>query len=222
MSTITITEAGGLLGVVLEHPVLAVTVLEELRGVLEDLSVRGRPGPLVLSSAHPEVFTAGAHLGEIARLDVADAGRYADLGRSLLARLETWPGPTVAAVDGSCSGGGFDLVLACDAVAASPRATFRHPGVLRGLVTGWSGTTRLPWQLGRPPARAAVLTARELSAPELARAGLALMLADEPLDAARQLARRLARLEPTRLGLWRRLRHGRFVDRFRASVVHSD
>lgn len=220
MNAIEVVEVGGVALFELQQPMLAVAVLHELSAVLGAVAEAGRRTPLVLTSRHPRIFLAGAHLGEIAALDRESSGRYADRGREVLSRLEALPGPTLAAVAGACSGGGFDLALACDGVVASPRASFRYPGVVRGLVTGWSGCTRLAWMTGRARARAAVLGAAELGAAELTNAGVVLEIADDPVRAALELARRLADLEPVRLDHWRRLRHGRFVDRFRASVIH--
>ena len=82
--------------------------------------------PVVLRSAHPSVFLAGAHLAEIAALDAASCKPYADRGRRVVEHIENHPAPAVAAVNGSCSGGGFDLVLACDTIVAGAGASFQH------------------------------------------------------------------------------------------------
>ncbi len=115
--------------VVLESPILSRRVLGEIAAALDELKLEPCPSPLVLTSAHPTIFLAGAHLGEIAGLDQRSCIAYAELGRSIADRLASHPAAVVAAVHGSCSGGGFDLTMACDAVIASPGATFSHPGV---------------------------------------------------------------------------------------------
>ncbi|MCJ7755094.1 MAG: enoyl-CoA hydratase/isomerase family protein [Thermoanaerobaculales bacterium] len=202
-------------------PVLSMEVLDGLSSTLESLAMENRPDPLVLYSAHPSVFLAGAHLAEIANLNASSSGPYARRGRSAIRDLEKHPAPTVAAVNGSCSGGGFDLVLACDALIAGPGARFSHPGVRRGLVTGWSGTTRLPSALGSATARAALLETRELDPGTLSCHGAILTAAEDPLAAATEKARQLASLDPMRCRLWRGLRGPGFIDRFHASVVHK-
>jgi enoyl-CoA hydratase/carnithine racemase len=202
-------------------PVLSMEVLDGLSSTLESLAMKNRPDPLVLYSAHPSVFLAGAHLAEIANLNASSSGPYARRGRSAIRDLEKHPAPTVAAVNGSCSGGGFDLVLACDALIAGPGARFSYPGVRRGLVTGWSGTTRLPSALGSATARAALLETRELDPVTLSFHGAILTTAEDPLAGATEKARQLASLDPMRCRLWRGLRGPGFIDRFHASVVHK-
>ncbi len=204
---------------VLPSPFLSTAALAALRGRLAALAARAVP--LVLESGHPRIFLAGADLREIAGLGPGTAAAYAVEGRRTLAELERYPAPVVAAVGGACTGGGLDLVLACDAVVASPAATFAHPGVRRGLVTGWSGTARIPRLLGDAAARRIFLEASFLDAPGALDAGLVNAVDGDPVAAACAEAARLARLHPGRIHLWRTLRSARFIDRFRACVVHN-
>ena len=117
-ASLTLTREDATTTVVLESPVLARRVLSEIAANLDELGAETNPNPLVLASAHPTIFLAGAHLGEIAALDRRSCAAYARLGRSVADRLASFPAAVVAAVQGSCSGGGFDLVMACDTVIA--------------------------------------------------------------------------------------------------------
>jgi len=202
-------------------PILSLDVLDRLSSTLVALAAEKAHDPLVLCSAHPSVFLAGAHLAEIANLDASSSGPYAQRGRSAIRHLENHPAPTIAAINGSCSGGGFDLVLACDALIAGPDARFSHPGIRRGLVTGWSGTTHLPSTLGSATARAALLETRELDPVSLSIHGAILRTADDPRATAIASARQMASLDPARCRLWRALRGPGFIDRFHAFVVHK-
>jgi enoyl-CoA hydratase len=202
-------------------PILSEGVLDELYSTLESLAAESGGGPLVLCSAHPSVFLAGAHLAEIAVLDAESSAPYARRGRRVIERLEDYPAPTVAAINGSCSGGGFDLALACDALITGPNTLFTHPGIRRGLVTGWSGTTRLASALGSAKAQAALLETRDLDADSLSTHGAVQRVAEDPLGTAIETARRLAALNPARTRLWRALRGPGFIDRFHASMVHK-
>jgi enoyl-CoA hydratase/carnithine racemase len=201
-------------------PILSQRVLDSLISTLES-AAHGDVAPLILTSDDPKVFLAGAHLGEIAALDTAGSVAYARRGRRVVELLERFPAPTIAAVHGPCSGGGFDLVLACDLVVAGTLACFSHPGIRRGLITGWSGTIRLPDALGGQAARAALLEARELDAGALLASDTVLFSVQDPLEGAIESARRLAAGDPEKWRLWRSLRGPGFVDRFRASVVHK-
>ncbi len=211
----------GVTTVSVTNPILRRSLLQELAELLDTLGSHARAQALVLSSDHPTVFLAGADLREIAELDARNCVGYARAGRAVVATLESYPAPTVAAVNGSCSGGGFDISLACDLIVTGPRASFVHPGVQRGLVTAWTGTTAVPAAIGRSGARHALLTAARLGQQALEASGLAVPADGDPVEFARREALRLSRIDPARRALWRQLRGGRFVDRFRAVVLHK-
>jgi enoyl-CoA hydratase/carnithine racemase len=220
-SLIEIGNRRGAVVITFATPILTVEVLEELLSTLDRLAVEGVHESLILQSAHPTVFLAGAHLGEIADLDAASSTMYARRGRGVIDLLRRSPAATVASVGGSCSGGGFDLVLACDAMVVGPDARFIHPGIRRGLITGWSGTTHLPSATGRVNAVAALLETRELEVTSLGKHGAVHRADRDPLTKAFDVAQQLASLDPSRLRLWRALRDPVFIDRFHASVVHK-
>jgi len=79
---------------------------------------------------------------------------------------------TIAAINGYCYGGALDLALACDRRIASPKATFCHPGVGLGIITGWGGTQRLPRLIGTANASMMFFTAMPIDAKEALRIGL--------------------------------------------------
>lgn len=213
-----IAEAGAVARLVLGQPVMTTALLAELRRLLTNLA----PRPLVISSNHPRIFLAGAHLGQIAALDEDTSRDYSLTGREVMWLIASHPAPVVAAVDGVCAGGGFDLVMSCDAIVAGTGALFAHPGVGRGLVTGWGGTLtlrrRAPWSL----AAGILLQAQPVAAEVIASMGLVRPVPGESTTAATAEASRLASLHPSRLGLWRSFRTRHFVDSFRAFVVHNE
>jgi enoyl-CoA hydratase/carnithine racemase len=221
VSSISLEREPGLVTVLMESAILARRVLADLSDALEGLVGEADAPPLVLASAHPTIFLAGADLVEIAELDPTSCISYADFGRSLAARIASFPAPVVAAVHGSCSGGGLDLVAACDLIVASPNATFAHPGIHRGLVTGWGGTASVSELMGGGTARRLFLEGLGIDGAEFDGLGPILTIADNPLDNARSAARRLGLVDPSRLAAWRRLRGPSFVDRFRAFMVEK-
>jgi len=218
---VRLDRANGVDHVVFTVPILSEQVLSSLTSTIRSIAARADPRPLVLRSDHPTVFLAGADLREIAVLDSESCIDYANLGRSVVTALESHPAPTVAACAGSCSGGGFDIALACDAIVAGPLASFDHPGVRRGLVTGWTGTVMAPDAIGPTAARAVLLEGRRLESEAALPLGLVSRICTDPVRGAVEKAHELARLDPSRLRYWRLLRGRRFVDRFRAFVVHK-
>jgi enoyl-CoA hydratase len=219
--TVAVKRLEGATALCFTSPILSLEILDELTSTLEELAASDLREPVIFCSKHPSVFLAGAHLAEIAELDAVSCAPYANRGRRAIRHIEDHPSPTIAAVNGSCSGGGFDLVLACDVIVAGPEASFEHPGIRRGLVTGWSGTTRLKALIGEATAGAVLLETRRLDAVSLAATGAVHRTAEDPVEAALEKARHLTSLDPVRWELWRALKGPSFIDRFHASVVHK-
>jgi enoyl-CoA hydratase/carnithine racemase len=123
-------------------------------------------------------FATGAELEEIARLDGIRAREFARAGQAVLNRVAEFPAPVVAAIRGFCLGGGLDLALACHSRVATCDSTFGHPGPSIGLMTGWAGTQRLPYLLGRAAALHVLLTGERIPATQ----ALTMGLIDELVD----------------------------------------
>lgn len=131
-----------------------------------------------------DVFASGADLREIADIDHRNAAEFARRGQVLMSRIASLRQITIAAVNGYCFGGALDLALACKRRIASPNATFSHPGVGLGIITGWGGTQRLPRLFGEAKALEIFLTAKRINADEALRIGLIDEIADDPLAAS--------------------------------------
>jgi enoyl-CoA hydratase len=122
---------------------------EALDRVVHSPGVRG----LVLASAKPGIFIAGADLKELAGADPTDpepTRAFIELGLRVLDTLEALPFPTVALIDGAALGGGLEVALACDfrLCGTSPKVQLGLPEIRLGLVPGWGGTQRLPRLVG--------------------------------------------------------------------------
>lgn len=161
------------------RPVLDPDVL----AILDDRLGRAeasRAGLLVVESALPGIFAAGADLHLLRRLSPGEAARLGDAGQRVFARLARFPAPTVALVDGSAFGGGLDLALACDVRLATPRGRFAHPGPKLGIATSWGGTVRLPRLVGLDEARRILYTGDPVDAAAALRIGLVDALGELP------------------------------------------
>src|SRR4029079_15152811 len=122
-------------------------VWEQLGAACRKLADRGDLQGLILQSAKPGIFVAGADLREIAELPIDDPEPTRALvrrGREVLAALEALPFPTIAVIEGAALGGGFELALACDFRLAGthPKLKVGLPEVKLGLIPGWGGTQR--------------------------------------------------------------------------------
>lgn len=140
------------------------------------------PSGLVVTSAKPGQFVAGA---DLTALREGSADEIALASRSLqeaLDGLAALPCTTVAAINASAFGGGYELALACDwrVVADVPGIRIGFPEVSLGLLPAAGGTQRLPRLVGLPRALDLILTSRGLTPRAALRAGLV----DEVVHAA--------------------------------------
>jgi 3-hydroxyacyl-CoA dehydrogenase/enoyl-CoA hydratase/3-hydroxybutyryl-CoA epimerase len=149
--------------------------LTELDALVGELSGRRDIGCLVLLSGKSGNFIAGADLDEIARVDdPAEAAEGARFGHRLFGAWEKLPFPTVAAIRGTCLGGGLELSLASTYRVASDGAATRIglPEVRLGIIPGWGGSTRLPRRIGIAESLDLILTGKTVDGRKALRLGL--------------------------------------------------
>jgi 3-hydroxyacyl-CoA dehydrogenase/enoyl-CoA hydratase/3-hydroxybutyryl-CoA epimerase len=150
---------------------------------------------LVLRSAKPSGFIAGADIREIMTLaGDARALEMIELGQRLFSRLEALPYPTVAAIHGYALGGGLELALACRyrVAVGDSKLALGLPEVQLGLHPGFGGTVRSVRLLGVRPAMKLMLTGRNVRSDQALKLGLVdrLVATRGELDAAaRQIIR---------------------------------
>jgi 3-hydroxyacyl-CoA dehydrogenase/enoyl-CoA hydratase/3-hydroxybutyryl-CoA epimerase len=153
---------------------LSAETLSELNAVLDKLE-RDRPRGLVIRSAKPSGFIAGADIAQFRGVtDTAPIEEILTRGHAVLDRLDRLPLPTIAVIHGYCLGGGLEVALACDYRIAIDSASFGFPEVLLGLHPGLGGTVRLPRLINPVQAMTMMLTGRT----ERARQARALHLVD--------------------------------------------
>ncbi|MCS7160715.1 MAG: 3-hydroxyacyl-CoA dehydrogenase NAD-binding domain-containing protein, partial [Gemmatales bacterium] len=173
--------------------VVSQSVLAELEQAIAEVARLAPLAGVILASGKPGIFLAGADLRELAH-----AWRYPDVvrqlierGHTLLRQIESLPGPTVAAIDGPCLGGGLEIALAFDhrLVTTNPRTELGLPEVKVGLIPGWGGTQRLPRLIGPALALDMICTGDSISAARAVEIGLAFdaVAAERLLDEAKRL-----------------------------------
>ena len=168
---------GAVAHLVLDHPpvnVLSSEVLEELVRVVDRAEADPEARPIVLESANPKAFAAGADIRAMASMGPEESNVHGRRGQQATVRLESVPLPVIAAVHGSCLGGGTEIALACDLILASEDAVFGQPEIRLGVMPGWGGTQRRPRRVGAARAREWILTGRPVPAREAAAQGLVL------------------------------------------------
>jgi len=175
---------------------LTHTMLDEIRSALEEFE-RNDKRPLVLAGKG-DAFCAGMDLDELKEMEEEDAERLSKTADEMTTMLELSEQVTVAAVDGHCHGGGFEIALACDVRVATPDTVFSQPEVGLGLTPGFGGTVRLPRMVGLAHAKRIILQGEELDGEEASDLGLVDDIVDsddcleEAIETAVDLAERTA------------------------------
>lgn len=165
---------------------LSVFVLDELHKILDE-TAENESIDKIIFTGKADVFASGADLREIAEVRSDKAKEFARRGQDLMNKIADSGKATVAAINGFCFGGALDLALSCDKRIAAPGAQFCHPGVGLGIITGWSGTQRLPRIVGEAMALEMFLTAKRIDANEALRIGLIDKISDNLLEDALNL-----------------------------------
>ncbi len=163
---------------------------------------------LVLTGSGKRAFAAGADIKEMAGMSALEAEAMARRGQKLLGRLESFPAPTIAAVNGFALGGGCELAMCCDLILAGANAVFGQPEVKLGVIPGFGGTQRLVRRVGRQRALELMMSGRNVHAEEAVALGIALeVVEDDVLESALALARRIAANGPVAVRLVKRAVH---------------
>lgn len=147
---------------------LSLPVLDELETVLKEVSGKSNIRALVIRSAKPDIFIAGADLKnfEEAFVDPPLIEKIIKRGHTVFDALASLPFPTIAVIDGVCLGGGTEFALACKyrVVTDNPKTQIGLPEVTLGIYPGWGGTQRLPRLVGLEEALNMILTGKSVDA----------------------------------------------------------
>jgi len=156
---------------------------------------------VVLTGAGERAFSAGADITEfsesIERGTEIALRDFVERGQAMTSRLETFPKPVVAAVDGIAYGGGCEITEAVHLAVASDRATFAKPEIRIGIPPTFGGTQRLPRLAGRKRALEHLLTGAPFSAQRALEIGIVNHIVPHQrcLDEALALAARISVFE---------------------------
>lgn len=155
--------------------VLRRDAMEQASARLDEIQNAPDVRGVVFTSGKPDSFIAGADVNMLATCETADdATALSRDGKAIFDRLAGFPVPVVAAVHGTCLGGGLELAMACQGRVASdhPKTALGLPEVKLGLLPGTGGTQRLPALVGLQAALDMMLTGRQIYARRALRMGL--------------------------------------------------
>lgn len=164
---------------------------------LDDIECDDSIRAVILTGAGSKAFSAGADIrgfaGSVEGGVQTALREFVRPGQALTRRIETFPKPIIAAVNGLAYGGGCEIVEACPLAITSTAATFAKAEINLGFPPPFGGTQRLPRLVGRKRALAMLLTGDPISAAEAARIGLVneVVPPDQLLPRARALADRI-------------------------------
>lgn len=184
-------------------------VIGDLRSVWEKLKSDGEVRALVIASAIPVVYSAGADIKAFTKMDEEGGKALIADGHGLLREFGTEGIVTIAAVNSLAFGGGCELAMACDMRIAAESAVFGQPEVNLGIIPGFGGTQRLPRLVGPQKALEMNLVGDAITATEAYEYGLVNRLVPdhELFDTALSFARKLAGQAPLAVEQIKRVSH---------------
>jgi enoyl-CoA hydratase/3-hydroxyacyl-CoA dehydrogenase len=153
---------------------------------------------LVVASANPMLFCAGADIKAFTQMDEAAGRELLNAGHALLRSFGSTGTVTIAAINGLALGGGCELAMACDVRIAADSAMFGQPEINLGIIPGFGGTQRLPRLVGPGKALEMNLVGDAIAAEDAYEFGLANRVVPdhELFDTALAWGRKLAGQAP--------------------------
>ena len=199
------------------------TVLKELDATLDAVDL-DTTRCLVLTGAGEKSFVAGADIGEMSTLTKEEGEAFGKIGNDVFRKIETFPIPVIAAVNGFALGGGCEIAMSCDIRICSENAVFGQPEVGLGITPGFGGTQRLARLVSPGMAKQLIYTARNIKAPEAYRIGLvnAVYPLEELMPAAMKMAAGIAKQAPIAVRACKKaINEGLQVDMDEAIVIEE-
>ncbi len=153
---------------------------------------------IVLTGAGEKAFVAGADISEFTDLGEGGMAELVGPGNRAFDKMERFPKPVIAAVNGFALGGGCEVAMACHMRVAGPSAKFGTPEVNLGLVPGYGGTQRLIQLIGKGKATELLMTGDMIGADEAKTLGLAnhVVEAGAEVEKAKSIILKIAKKAP--------------------------
>ena len=169
-------------------------VLEELDKTLDSIDLN-KIKALIITGEGQKSFVAGADIAEMSKLTKNQGEAFGKKGNDVFRKLENFPIPTIAAINGFALGGGCEIAMSCDIRICSDNAIFGQPEVGLGITPGFGGTQRLARIVGEGMAKQMIFTGQTIKADEALRIGLVneVIPQNELLAKAKKLAENIGK-----------------------------
>jgi enoyl-CoA hydratase len=157
---------------------------------------------VTLTGAGEKAFVSGGDISIMAEgAGYVETLTEVPLGQQVCNRIELFPKPVIARINGIALGGGTELALSCDIRIASDNAIFGLPEIRLGIIPGYGGTQRLPRLIGMGKAKELILTGDHIDAKEAYGMGLVnkVVPKDELDSAVFKMSQKIASKSPIAL-----------------------
>jgi len=171
-------------------------LIRELNAALNSVQNDDAVRAIIITGSGDRIFCGGADLGSA--FAGGDVETFIRFGNSVMRKMERFPKPIIAAINGHAMGGGCEIAMACHLRLLKETARMGQTESNLGIIPGYGGTQRLPRLIGRTKALEYLLLGTQIPAQECLALGLVNRLCKEgeTLNDARALARRLAKRAP--------------------------
>lgn len=195
--TLLLEKSEGIALITINNPqalnALTGMMFQSLEQILLSLESDDAVRVVLLTGAGEKAFVAGGDIRFLDSLDVEGARAFALQAQALYARIENFPKPVIAVINGYALGGGCELAMACDLRIAAESARLGQPEVKLGIIPGFAGTQRLARLVGKGRAKELVFTGEMIDAREAMRIGLVnrVVPAERLMEEARAVAAKM-------------------------------
>jgi enoyl-CoA hydratase len=171
-------------------------LMRELNAALNAVESDDTVRAVIITGTGDRIFCAGADLGSA--LSGGDVDTFIRFGNAVVRRIERFPKPVIAAMNGHALGGGCEIAMACHFRLLKETARMGQTESNLGITPGFGGSQRLPRLVGRTKALEFLILGTQVPAPECLALGLVNRLTKEgeTLNDAKTLARELAKRPP--------------------------
>ncbi|MBS9775654.1 MAG: enoyl-CoA hydratase/isomerase family protein [Fusobacterium sp.] len=181
-------------------------VLDELRETFNNIDT-DKTRVILIAGSGEKAFVAGADVAEMIDLNSIEGEKFSKKGNDLFRKIEMFPIPTIAVINGFALGGGCELALSCDIRLCSETAIFGQPEVGLGITPGFGGTQRLSRVVGLGKAKEMIFTGNFVKAKEAYEMGLVnhIYSKETLMEEALKMANKIAKNAPIAISKSKRI-----------------